>query len=186
MIAPEVLINPNLLRRVQLGLGLERVQAGRHVRRDTEGRRIGEVLVRKIWAVEIVPPSSPASIMACVLTQEGYHVMAAFPTSDGVLLQAPLAFEPGWDDPVGVELSQFDLWAGDSGIPLSGCTYGGFIGTLEIQAAFRFSNPRTPARERFQRAIFDLARRLAGTECSNQAHEFFERWQGCLGRGEAP
>ena len=184
LLSPKAIIDAELCESVQRVLGVEELRVGRHVLRDAQRLRSGQMFVRKLWIAKVQPPAYPAACLGTIVADQQTTVILAAPDvsvgGEVLVTSSLLRFGPEWPDPVADVLMSFDLWSGSNEISLSGCSYVLFVDTAQIQTAVRFSNPRHPGRLALQTALMKVARFFLTADSSQAATAFLDRWDSAI------
>jgi hypothetical protein len=188
LVSPEIVIDTGLRESIQRAAGLEELRAGRHVLRNTQGQKTGEIVVRKLWIAEVQPPVTPAACLATIVSDKQTTVIFAISEITQDRVDAPssmLRLDPEWSDPVGQALTTLDLWSGGNEISFGGCSYDLFVDTTQVRASMGFgSNPRHPSRMALQYALLEVARLFVTADANSSVTTFLDRWEAVM-RGVA-
>ena len=189
LITPESVIDSRLAESLQRTLGLEQLRAGRHVLRNAQRLRIGEVVVRKLWVAEVQPPVTPAFCLAAVVTKERTSIILALlenPEGQASVVPEHLERKPEWPDPVAEALAAVDLWSGGSAIPMGGCSYALFVDTPQMHTAMRFGNPRQSSRLALQLALLTVGKLFVKADPCSSAAAVIGRWEAAVASNQVP
>lgn len=185
----ETVIDPRLRKSVEQAVGLEELRAGRHILRNAQRQKVGEMIVRKVWAAQVRPPAAPAACLASVVCDQQttliLTVAEAGVDSEG-LVPALLRLGPEWFDPVAEVLSALDLWSGGNEIPFGGYSYSVYVDTAQLRAVVRFGNPRCPRRIALQDALLEVGRLFVTADTGRSVRAFLDRWEAALRHISAP
>jgi hypothetical protein len=182
-LSAEFAIGSELNEAICLATCLETLRAGRHVLRDAQRRKTGELIIRKLWAVRVQPSAAASACLACLVTELRTSIAFAVPShmNESNLITRVLHFDEEWLDPVATTLTSLDLWSGSNRIPLSGCSYNFFVDTTRAKAIVGFSNPQDLERRAVQGALLDVAKLFVTDRSEDVIMDFVNHWEKLSG-----